>query len=322
MTRIHKILAALLGIQILIGLIVYWPRGAVTLPGAPLLGELSAGEIVGLVFSDNTGSQVRLARLGTEWILPDAGNFPADSMRLDSFIERLLAVQTNRLITQTAGSHRRLKVAEDDFERRIELDLNDGRRLTVFIGSSSGTRATHIRLSGQDQVYITGEVGAFDTGAAASNWIDTAYLNIPADQVRVLAVENTAGIFTFVRDEEGNWQFPDLPADEELNSTLLPTWLNRLASLRMLAPLGTTPAKTYGLDSPQAQVMVTTETETGLKDYTLVIGSEYDRPAGYVVKASESPYYVVVAGFNVEEFITATQETFLVRPPAETLPSP
>jgi hypothetical protein len=322
MTNAHKILAALLGLQILIGVIVYWPRSAPAQPGEPLLGELTAEQLTGLAFSDQTGSQVRLARLGAEWILPEADGYPADSMRLDAFVERLLAVQTNRLVTQTAASHRRLLVAEDEFERRIDLQTNDGRQVTVFIGSSAGTRATHIRLAGQDQVYLTGEVGASDAGAAASNWIDTTYQNIPADQVRVLTLENAAGIFTFERDAQGNWIFPDLGEGEEFNSNLLPTWLNRVATLRMLAPLGTEALAAYGLDTPVAILTVTTISDAGLRDYTLAIGAQSERPAGYIVKSSESAYYAVVAGFNVEEFITATRETFLVQPPPETPATP
>jgi hypothetical protein len=322
MTNMHKFLAALLGLQILIGMVVYWPRSAPAQSGDPLLGELTAGQVTGLSISDQTSNQVRLAHLGAEWILPEADGYPADSMRLDAFVERLLAVQTNRLVTQTAASHRRLKVAEDEFERRIGLQTTGGRQVIVYIGSSAGTRATHVRLAGQDQVYLTGEVSASDAGAATSNWIDTTYQNIPADQARVLTLENAAGTFTFERDADGNWLFPDLGEGEEFNSNLLPTWLNRVATLRMLAPLGTEALPAYGLEAPVASLTVTTVSDAGARDYRLAIGAESERPAGYVVKASESPYYVVVAGFNVEEFITATQETFLVQPPEETPPSP
>lgn len=320
MTRNQQILAGVLALQILIGLFVFWPRSAPVVTGEPLLSDLQADQVVGLTITDNTGMRLKLERVGAGWVLPEAGSYAADATRVTPVLSKFTAIQTNRLVTQTAASHRRLMVAEDVFERKVELELADGGRVIFFIGSSAGARATHVRLVGQNQVYQTGELTAFDTSASASSWINTDYQTIPAEQITTFIIENANGRLEFEKDDQGAWTMASLGVDENLDATKIETWVGRLASMRMVAPLSSTPETAYGLDEPAAKLTIVTRDEIGgRRTIILSVGAIHTLPDGYVVKSTESAYYVVVSALTVEEFISAARDMVLI-PLPETTP--
>ena len=45
----------------------------------------------------------------------------------------LAAIQANRLVTQSETSHRRLEVANDTFQRRVQLETEEGNTFTIAI---------------------------------------------------------------------------------------------------------------------------------------------------------------------------------------------
>ncbi len=59
---------------------------------------------------------------------------------------------------------------------------------------------------------------------------------------------------------------------------------------------------------------ITTEDEAaGEQTFTIQVGAE-DEAGQYVMRASNSPYYVLVAQFTVNDFIERTREAYLAQP--------
>ena len=82
------------------------------------------------------------------------------------------------------------------------------------------------------------------------------------------------------------------------------------------APLGKKEQDAYGLKAPNAIVTVKTRDQAGaIKTYTLRVGAKDEKDGSFVVISSESPYYVRVAGYAVQNFVEKARDYFLQLPP-------
>ena len=327
MSRTNRILAVLLAVQIVLVAVAFWPKPASVAGGEGLLAGLEAEQIAQLTISDETGNQIKLAKGLGNWVLPEADDYPCTENKAPEFLEKIVALKTNRLVTQTPASHKRLKVASDAFERRVELELADGTTHLLYLGTSPSYGAIHVRADGQNEVYLA-SLSASDAGIFASNWIDTLYFSVAQDQLVALTLENGNGSFEFEKDEAGTWTMKGLAADEMLNENNVTGLASRIASLRMLRPLGKTEQSEYGLQEPLAVVTVQTrDGEGNTETYTIRVGAQDDEAASanednsYVVISSESSYYVRVSEYTVEDFVGRVRDDFLELPPTPT-PAP
>jgi len=318
MSRTNRILAAVLAVQIVLAAVAFWPKPTSVAGGESLLAGLEAEQIARLTISDGTGKQVKLAKEMGSWVLPEADNYPCLENKVPEFLDKIVALKTNRLVTQTPASHKRLKVADDAFERKVELELADGTTHRLYLGSSPSYGAIHVRADGQDEVYLA-SLSASDAGIFASNWIDTLYFSVVQDQIVALTLENGNGRFEFEKDDAGTWTMKDLAADETLNENNVTSLVTRVSSLRMLRPLGKTEQDDYGLKEPSAVVTVETGDDEGnTKTYTIRVGAKDDEDNSYVVISSESPYYVRVSEYTVKDFVEKMRDDFLELPPTPT----
>lgn len=320
MNRTQRILAIAIGLQLVLIAVIFWPRGGAVQVGEALLENFDPAQITRISIEDADGNSTTLAKSGQTWMLPEADDYPVDAARIDPLLQNLAAIQTDRLVTQTAASHKRLGVAGDDFERRVTLEGTRGASAVLYVGSASGARATHVRLDGQDEVFLTGEISSFDIGAVPGSWIDTAYLSLTGDQITGMRLENANGTLEFVKDAvSGEWSLADLPEGRQANSSQIASLVSRLASLRMAQPLGKQEQPEYGFDQPSATVTLIAagENETS-RTYQIEIGAKDTGGSDYFVRSSESEYIVRVAGASLEELVSGTAEDFLQTEPTPT----
>ena len=314
MSRTNRILAAVLAVQIVLVAAAFWPKSASVAGGESLLAGLETEQVSRLTISDETGNQVRLANELGNWVLPEADDYPCTANKVPEFLEKIVALKPNRLVTQTPASHKRLKVAGTAFERRIELELADGTTHRLYLGTSPSYGAIHVRADGQNEVYLA-SLSASDAGIFASNWIDTLYFSVVQDQLVALTLENGNGSFEFEKDEAGTWTMKGLAADETLNENNVTGLVNRTTSLRMLRPLGKTEQSEYGLQKPLAVVTIQTRDEAeAVETHTIRVGAKSDEDNSYVVIASESPYYIRVSEYTVKDFVEKVRDDFLALP--------
>jgi hypothetical protein len=318
MNRTNRVLAVVLAVQIVLVAIAFWPRPASVAGGESLFPGLEAEQITQLTISDGTGNHVQLAKETGSWVLPEADNYPCAENKVPEFLEKIVALKTNRLVTQTPASHKRLKVADDAFERRIELELADGTTHRLYLGTSPSYGVSHVRVVGRDEVYLA-SLSASDAGVNTSNWVDTLYFSLTQDQIVAMTLENNNGRFEFEKDEAGTWTMKDLAADETLSQNNVKSLASRVSSLRMLRPLGKTEQDDYGLKEPNAVVTIESRDDEGnTKTYTIRVGAKSDEDNSYVVISSESPYYVRMSDYTVKDFVEKVRDGFLELPPTPT----
>lgn len=308
MKRHNQILSAALVLQIILAAFILWPRSAASVgESRPLLGDLGVSDVASLTIQDGDGNSIRLSNLEGQWVLPDADDFPCQQDKITELLDKLGAVTSGRLVTSTEASHKRLKVAEDDFERKIELLSHDGSSQVLYIGSSPRFGSAHVRVEGQPETYLTIELSAQDASATPAPWVDTSYLRVPKEDIEALTLQNAQGEWTFEQDADGNWTMAGLEDDEELASSNVTTLVNKATSVTLVQPLGRQEQGAYGMGQASAVVRI----QTKEKEITLQVGAKDSADDGYVVKSSESPYYVKVAEFSVKDLVEKSRQDLL-----------
>jgi Domain of unknown function (DUF4340) len=320
MTSLQKILAIVLALQVILAGIIFWSQRPVSVESGPLLNDFEAENVAALTIENGEGDSVELAKLDGAWVLSSGGDYPADQEAVSTLLDELAAIQTDRLVTRTKDSHKRLQVAADDFNRRVQLELDDGTTVELFLGTSPNPRSIHARLADQNDVFLTGEVLSQEVNAVVSNWIDPTYVNLDREQVSTMTLTNANGTFELQKTDD-EWALLGLEEGEELDPTGVNTLLDQLANLRMATPLGTEEQPEYGLDDPLALLTVTTEDDAGAeRSYTLTVGAHDPESDTYAVKWSGSDYYVTVARFSGDRLIEITRDDFIAAPPAVETP--
>jgi len=319
MKKHNQVLIAVLALQVALVALIFWPRSAASGgESEPLLGDLASGDIVALTIEDADGERLALSVQTGSWTLPEADGYPAQDDKIAELLEKLTTLNTGRLVTRTGASHKRLQVARDNFVRRIDLDTAEGKKYTLYIGSSPSNGAVHIRLEGENETYLTSNLNTWEIGATPNSWVNTQYLSVVQDNLIAVTLQNANGEWTLLKDDEGMWTLAGLAQDEELDSSGVNGLVNQASAVTLLRPLGTEEKPSYGLDQPQAVVTLQSEEKT----ITLYVGVKHPQDNSYVVKSSESPYYVRVNEFSVKNLVETARDDFLQLPPTPTPEQP
>jgi len=313
MTRLNQVLAGLLAAQLILIAVLFWPRPAGGEVGEPLFPGMEADDVVALTVTGSDGQSVKLARTEGRWVLPEAGDYPVLEENVTSLLQAVVGLEAERRVTQTSGSHARLQVADDEFNRRVEIELADGIRHVLFLGSSPSYGALHVRAGGQDDVYLTSALTAEDAGVDATAWVEPIYFSVPAQEVVSLTLENANGTFRFTKEGE-EWAMDGLAGEESFDASRFQTVLSRVTSISLLAPLGREELAEYGMDAPAAVVSIETGGDAN-ETYVLTVGAQDAEDNSYVVKSSESPHYVRVLEYAVSDLITRARDAFLMATP-------
>lgn len=312
MTKLHRILIGILAAQLVLAMIVFWPRPAASGAGTPLL-DIKVEDITGMTVTDDQGAVVKLTKPAANWVAPGAGDYPVDAAKVTPVLTKLVALTAGQAVAQTAASQAQLQVADDKFVRKIELQTANAVK-TLFLGSSAGSQATHVRVSGQDAVYLGRGVTTWEISADLLSWIDPVYLAVPAADLAAFTLQNANGSFAFTKDATGNWALDGLAAGETLNANSITTLVSQVASLRMTVPLGKTNDPAYGLAQPTALLTLQARSGDQAKTITLAVGAQNPADRSYVVKSSESAYYVRVAEASAQTLVTRARQDFLQQP--------
>ena len=160
-------LTALFLLQIGLSAWVFWPRPGTFSTPVPIFVELSVDDVVRLNISDDAGERIQLVKdAGQWWVLltetaqegsvtpPLCGQeavapcFPAANDRVELLLNTLAELTTSRLVANSEASYTRLRVAADKYVRRVEFQVEDNTRHTLYIGTAPPLRR-HARKSGQ-----------------------------------------------------------------------------------------------------------------------------------------------------------------------------
>jgi hypothetical protein len=268
--------------------------------------------VVSLSITGSDGQSIALRREGS-WVLDGSDGFLARESSVTDFLAKLLAIKADRLVTRTAASQSRLRVSDRAFERHVTIATGSGVQYDLFLGTSAGYGATHFRLGGHDETYLTNAVTSWAASTTPSTWIDTGYLDVAATAKRI-QVANASGAYALIVDGQGKWTLEDLGADETVNEATVTSIVNRATVLQMVRPLGKADRTEYGLGS--STTMVTVTTADG--EITWRVGAFDEASKTYVAKASSSEFFVRVSDYTVRDLVGKGRQDLLEVPATPT----
>ncbi|MCF7978307.1 MAG: DUF4340 domain-containing protein [Chromatiaceae bacterium] len=184
---------------------------------APLLNLVS--DQVKRIEIDSADEQVVLARAAEGWVLPALADFPVDADKVDRLLSTLTALQRPLPVGASGETQRRLKVADDNAERRITLygntgntgdtgDTGDVGELTQLLtGDSRGFRRLYARLADEETVYdlpLANALIADDSG----DWLRRDQLHLDAE-----AIERVHSDDWTLSRMDGSWRLTAALAD-------------------------------------------------------------------------------------------------------------
>lgn len=254
-----------------------------------------------------------------KWLVDRKHNYPADTAKVENFIGKLLSLKSNRLVTTTAASEVRLKVADQVFNKKVTISAGK-RHVTLFFGTSPSTRTLHVRLAQESDVYLARGLSAWEIQANSTYWWRGDYIDLATDQIASLKVTNSQGSFTLIKHpKDKSWSLAG--SDEILAVPAVNEFVNKVTRLRVLKYLGRQDKKKYGLAKPAATLVYT---EKDGSKISLAIGPKNTDENDYVLKADNSPFYVSAASYMIEPLLVQKANSFAAPKPTvdTTLESP
>lgn len=308
-----------LGVLALVMLTVVRPPAP---SSGPLLGKtVTVADIEAFTVTGHDGTAVTVKRDGVNWVLPDQGGFPAQTSRVEGFLEQLTALQKSGLVATTKDAYKRLQVTPDDYQRQVALTLKGGKTETLFIGSEPSYGSTHVRVASDKGVYVTHTMHASDARTDAAGYVDTTALKLDPAHVTRVAVTNAQGDLVFTRSGS-SWSLQGLPSGRRLDSGAVTSLVGSLSDVQLDEPLGKKVEPAYGFAKPLAVVTLTTVTPAPLtKTTTITVGAK-DKDGFYPIRISGSPYIVRVSSSSLGDVIAKKPADFLAKPAASSSSAP
>jgi hypothetical protein len=271
----------------------------------PLLADLKVEDVISMTVAEAEGRTLTLKQEAGSWVLADTDGFLARADRITPLLDKLVAMNSSRLVARTDSSHRQLQVADSEFVRRVSLGTSSGNTHTVYVGSSPSYNASHVRVDGKNETYMVSNLNSWEFSASASSWITATLIEVAQDQLTQVQITNAKGTVTLTKDGQGKWSVQGLAGDQDADK--ISTAVSRACSVPMTKPLGKALKPEYGLDKPSVTVVLKTAAQT----IQWEAGALLTKESGYVVRSSNSPYFVAVADYNLTTLLENGKTDYL-----------
>jgi len=279
-----------------------------------------------------------IMRRENKWIIPALADFPALTVKVEGFVERILGLRKRIPVATTAEAIRRFKVSPTSYEHKILLKSGERLIATLWLGDSPGFRQIHGRANDENLIYNL-DFAAYEVNSDPNQWADKTALNIKAeDIIQIDLPDSKLTRLQETKDQSGKvvpgkWEIAGLADGEEIKAEEVDSLGNRLANLSFDAVLGKenqpqyrqeTPVLTISLtlknSEPRIYVFSTLQKDADKSEMAEnkkpedAENKEPEKPKEYILKVSTSPYYFKLAEFAVKELLDTTR-TKLIKPP-------
>ncbi|MGE4159236.1 MAG: DUF4340 domain-containing protein [Planctomycetota bacterium] len=147
------------------------------------------------------GKTLAMSREGGAWVLPGSSGYPARIQKVKEILTKLESLELGQPVARERTSHKRLKVADELYERKIRWGGGPG----LIVGTSPSYNVIHVRLEGQDAVYQVEGLSAWDLGCEVRDWVNPEILALPLPDLRAFSIKSPAGECEFTKGAEGPW---------------------------------------------------------------------------------------------------------------------
>ncbi len=312
MNRRNILLAGLLVVQLVVTAIVYKPGQQDRAADKEVhFFDLAADQVARMVITDRDDKVLTLQKKGDSWVVNPPDDFPGNAKRIGERLKQLLAAGSDRLVSRTRAGHARLRVGDGAFNRRIELIDGDGKKQTLYLGSSQGRNGIHVRRGDDDEVYFVRGISVWDFSTGASQWWRNRYVEVKADDLQGVKIVNQHGTLILNRGEDDTWSFGD-PDSGKADRDKVKNLIDHARTITV----ADYPPKDKRPTVEEALVTLTLTTKNG-KELVLKMGKE-DEKGRYPVQGGGNPIPALINKVNVEPLLTATARELAAGEAADT----
>jgi hypothetical protein len=307
MSRFNKILLIALVAQVGLVIATWSMRGsAPSVDAQPLIPDVSVDDVTALRIeaapaNDKPGKVLSIKKSGDGWVLPEAGDYPADAKKVKTVLDALLSGRVRAPLASKKSNHNALEVGERTYSRKVKLTAGDTTH-DLVVGTARGT-AAHVRRANEDMVYLARGFSATTLDEAASAYIDTTYLDVEdPDQI---VVKNPRGSMT-LNKREGVWTIEELDPNTVTDPERFEAFVSQARKLIIDHPVGKEVKDEYGLTTPLAAHITLKKGET---TYTYSLGSVLD--GNRYVKRADNDWVVMIPTFAVSSLMEQIPQNFI-----------
>ncbi len=213
MSKRNTWMVALLGFQIAFFGIIGWVSGSrqhSRIAPTKLLAGVSADKVKKIRIEEPDGAALVIARQDKDWVLPEAGGYPAARENVDKVLASLTGLESDYEVTGSADHHEELKVGKA-FERKVTLDTDSGQK-TLLVGSTGKAGMVHYRLADSATVFAGEGVRSWELGTRVAEWADKKYFEVDKNKVLALDVQKGASALHLSRTKPDAWSLEARPA--------------------------------------------------------------------------------------------------------------
>jgi hypothetical protein len=222
----------LFAVQILVAIWLWWPRQRGPVTGQPWL--TFSPKAVTTITLTNGGSDkhhtLTLQKHDDKWRLPGAGDFPADSAKVDGLLSALASLKGSLPVAVTRDAAQRFHVAKNQYEEKLTLTAGSKQLAQLYVGNAAGANLVYLRRAG-DHVIEANTLPSRLVSASDSDWRDQHLLRFAADSVHKLVLPH----LTLVKQGSG-WTAKD--SKTALDPSKVKALVGQLAQLDFTKVLG------------------------------------------------------------------------------------
>lgn len=276
-------------------------------PGQPLL-PLDPEQITGIrIHTPDQKAPTVIEKGADGWTLPALQDLPADRHKVTALLTKLQDLRKGLPVATSEGSLERFRVADQAFERKLELARGDDSPLTLYLGDSPGFQRIFIRADGDGAVYEA-KLGHLDAPDRPDDWSDRTLLHLDPENIEKLTFSG----LDLQRTEDGDWRLADLTADEQQNQEATKERVLRLTNIGFRGV--STDQDPPEIDAQVAPIEIqTTLTDGATITYRITKIADGD---DYLLQASNRPQGFRIAAYMAEE-LAAIQRPDLLKKPEE-----
>ncbi len=325
MTRTNLILLGALIAQVLLAAVVRLSAesNAISKLG-PIIPGIDPAKVTELEIVGPTavGESIKLVKKGTEWKVASKLDYPAVQANVDELLGKIRDASSRGPIATSTERHKQLKVAEDDFERKVTV--RQGTAETVFfLGTGGGSQRSTVRLAGKNDVYATAELSPGAAGYSLQSWIESKYVPIDSAELSSLVVQSATGTFLFERIATGGWKVQlngadlALPAGKQLNMPAVDALAQSFDSLMVEEPVAVKEAgpTTISVDLISAPKPATPDATSAAVEHHLEIAPHDDKY--FYVHERGNAHAVLVSKHFLAKVMELAPDKLVTDKPAE-----
>lgn len=246
----NKILGGALAAQVVLGAVMWWPRGDTTVAATPLLdvasADVTAIEVTGRVTDGKVPDPVRLERRGPDgWVISSAWDYPADPKKVTDALDALTAVKVRSPIATNKTSHAQLKVGDAEYGRKVKVTAGD-KTFDLVIGAAA-SKSVNVRKATEDAVYVGNGMSEWTLGDRPRSYWDTSIVDADVALVDAFSVSGPSGALALTKGAEGAWTAVGLTEPVALDTKKVEDLLRKAVKLRMTEVMAGSAAPEHGL---------------------------------------------------------------------------